>query len=97
MPIEVRLGCAEPMMTSIGLPWVDFGPGWPTPAKPASATKRRGRVAQLAERLSDTEEEAGSIPAPPIKRGRVAQKGRALVLQTGGSWIRFQPRPLAWS
>jgi hypothetical protein len=39
-----------------------------------------GRVAQLAEHLSDTEEEAGSIPAPPIKRGRVAQKGRALVL-----------------
>jgi hypothetical protein len=25
-----------------------------------------GRVAQVAERLSDTEEEAGSIPVPPI-------------------------------
>jgi hypothetical protein len=34
------------------------------------------------------EEEAGSIPAPPTPiRGRVAQKGRALVLQTRGRWF----------
>ena len=48
-----------------------------------------GRVAQLAEHLSDMEEEAGSIPAPPTfhPRGRVAQKGRALVLQTRGRWF----------
>ena len=76
------------MMTSIGFPastrsWVaDAGE-----AGIGDAKASRGRVAQVAERLSDTEEEAGSIPAPPIKRGRVAQKGRALVLQTRGRWF----------
>ena len=57
-----------------------------------------GRVAHLAEHLSDMEEEAGSIPAPPTFHTRASSSERpSACLTNKRSLVRFQPRPLAWS
>jgi hypothetical protein len=94
--IEVRVlvpkcrsksGSAAPRHDAFDRDRLRFSAGKPTPAKPASAAKGQGRVAQLAEHLSDTEEEAGSIPAPPINTRASSSEGRALVLQTRGRWF----------
>jgi hypothetical protein len=60
--------------------------GW-TDTRPL---RRRRRVAQLAERLSDEEEAAGSSPAPPIIIIHVTV-GQPARLKRGASQVRPLP------
>ena len=57
--------------------------------EPSLAHFRR-RIAQVAERLSDEEEAAGSTPAPPISRDRSSARKSAR-LKHGASQVRFLP------